>query len=84
MFFNKSLQKENQRLKQDLHSLQQIHSSLNEEMLCLTLDGKGCITSINTNLQQQMLLNDADVLNKCISELVPPNARGTEHFHRMR
>ncbi|EPE2697198.1 TPA: methyl-accepting chemotaxis protein [Vibrio alginolyticus] len=84
MFFNKSLQKENQRLKQDLHSLQQIHSSLNEEMLCLTLDGKGCITSINANLQKQLLLTDTDVLNKCISELVPPNARGTEHFHRMK
>ncbi len=47
MFFNKSLQQENQRLKQELYSLQQIQQSLDEEMLRLTLDAKGNVTSAN-------------------------------------
>lgn len=47
MFFNKSLQQENQRLKQELYSLQQIQQSLDEEMLRLTLDAKGKVTSAN-------------------------------------
>ena len=36
MFFNKSLQQENQRLKQELQILQQIQTSLDEEMIRLT------------------------------------------------
>lgn len=50
MFFNKSLQQENQRLKQELQILQQIQTSLDEEMIRLTLDSKGIITSANTKL----------------------------------
>ena len=73
MFFNKSLQQENQRLKQDLQRLQQIQHSLDEEMLRLTLDKKGCITSVNTKLQQQLFFTDADILAKPITELVPSN-----------
>ncbi|MCR9494632.1 methyl-accepting chemotaxis protein [Vibrio alginolyticus] len=84
MFFNKSLQQENQRLKQDLQRLQQIQHSLDEEMLRLTLDKKGCITSANTKLQQQLFFTDADILAKPITELVPSNSRNTEHFHRMK
>ncbi|MCQ9063066.1 PAS domain-containing methyl-accepting chemotaxis protein [Vibrio diabolicus] len=84
MFFNKSLQQENQRLKQDLQRLQQIQHSLDEEMLRLTLDKKGCITSVNTKLHQQLFFADADILAKPITELVPSNSRNTEHFHRMK
>lgn len=40
MFFNKSLQKENQQLKEDLHSWVQIRESLDEDMLRITLDPK--------------------------------------------
>ncbi|MEA3481051.1 MAG: methyl-accepting chemotaxis protein [Pseudomonadota bacterium] len=83
MFFNKSLQQENQRLKQDLQRLQQIQHSLDEEMLRLTLDKKGCITSVNTKLHQQLFFTDADILAKPITELVPSNSRNTEHFYRM-
>ncbi|MDW1968195.1 hypothetical protein [Vibrio sp. Vb0587] len=43
MFFNKSLQQENQRLKQELQILQQIQTSLDEEMIRLTLDSKGAL-----------------------------------------
>lgn len=52
MFFNKSLQQENQRLKQELYSLQQIQQSLDEEMLRLTLDAKGNVTSANQKFLQ--------------------------------
>ncbi|MDF5648369.1 chemotaxis protein, partial [Vibrio parahaemolyticus] len=71
MFFNKSLQQENQRLKQELQILQQIQTSLDEEMIRLTLDSKGIITSANTKLQQELFLNDDEILTKSITELVP-------------
>ncbi|ELB2883109.1 PAS domain-containing protein [Vibrio alginolyticus] len=84
MFFNKSLQQENQRLKQELQILQQIQTSLDEEMIRLTLDSKGIITSANTKLQQELFLNDDEILTKSITELVPSNSRNTDHFHRMK
>ncbi|PFG57954.1 methyl-accepting chemotaxis protein [Vibrio sp. ES.051] len=84
MFFNKSLQQENQRLKQELYSLQQIQRSLDEDMLRLTLDHKGNITSVNSNFQQQLSLLDTAILSKHITELVPAKANNTDHFHRMK
>lgn len=84
MFFNKSLQQENQRLKQELQILQQIQTSLDEEMIRLTLDSKGIITSANTKLQQELFLHDDEILTKSITELVPSNSRNTDHFHRMK
>ncbi|MCG9774707.1 methyl-accepting chemotaxis protein, partial [Vibrio diabolicus] len=69
---------------QDLQRLQQIQHSLDEEMLRLTLDKKGCITSVNTKLHQQLFFADADILAKPITELVPSNSRNTDHFHRMK
>lgn len=84
MFFNKSLQQENQRLKQELYSLQQIQQSLDEEMLRLTLDAKGNVTSANQKFLQQLSLSDKDILAKHISDLVPSNVRNTDHFYRMK
>ncbi|HGS4902488.1 TPA: methyl-accepting chemotaxis protein [Vibrio parahaemolyticus] len=84
MFFNKSLQQENQRLKQELYSLQQIQQSLDEEMLRLTLDAKGNVTSANQKFLQQLSLSDKDILAKHIFDLVPSNVRNTDHFYRMK
>ncbi|WP_319534285.1 PAS domain-containing methyl-accepting chemotaxis protein [uncultured Vibrio sp.] len=84
MFFSKSLQKENQQLKQELHSLVQIQQSLDQDMLRLSLDPEGLVTSVNGNFLQQMNMTEQKVLEKHITELVPPKARNTEHFQRMK
>ncbi len=84
MFFNKSLQKENQQLKQQLHSLTQVHQSLDQDMLRFSLDPNGNIVSVNTNFLTQLGLTEQQVLQKHISELVPLTARNTEHFQRMK
>lgn len=84
MFFSKSLQKENQQLKQELYSLTQVHQSLDQDMLMLSLNPEGNITSVNQNFVQQMNLTEHEVLAKHITELVPFKARNTAHFQRMK
>ncbi len=84
MFFNKSIQKENQQLKQQLHSLTQVHQSLDKDMLRLSLDPNGYIEFVNANFLNQLDLTEQEVLTKHISELVPSKAKNTEHFQRMK
>ncbi|EKO3957574.1 PAS domain-containing methyl-accepting chemotaxis protein [Vibrio fluvialis] len=84
MFFNKSLQKENQQLKEDLHSWVQIRESLDEDMLRITLDPKGVVVSVNARFEEALGLKQTAVSGKHITELVPEKARDTEHFHRMK
>ncbi|UYI49476.1 PAS domain-containing methyl-accepting chemotaxis protein [Vibrio natriegens] len=84
MFFSKSLQKENQQLKQELYSLTQVQQSLDQDMLMLSLNTEGKVTSVNLNFLQQMNLTEQEVLAKHITELVPFKARNTEHFQRMK
>jgi methyl-accepting chemotaxis protein len=84
MFFSKSLQNENQQLKQELYSLTQVQQSLDQEMLLLSLNTEGNVTSVNQNFLQQMNLTEQEVLAKHITELVPVKARNTEHFQRMK
>ncbi|MGY0614370.1 methyl-accepting chemotaxis protein [Vibrio sp. FJH11] len=83
MFFNKSLQKENQQLRLELLRLEQLQKSWDKEMLRLMLDPNGKITSVNDKFAQQLGFADKDILAKQISELVPIKARNTDHFRQM-
>ncbi|MFL7866468.1 methyl-accepting chemotaxis protein [Vibrio cincinnatiensis] len=84
MFFNQSLQKENQQLKDHLYSLEQVRESLDSDMLRITLDPQGHIVSINNNFEQELgiVFNTIDGVH--LTNLVPPKARKTPHFNRMK
>ncbi|MCG3725712.1 PAS domain S-box protein [Vibrio cincinnatiensis] len=84
MFFNQSLQKENQQLKEHLYSLEQVRESLDSDMLRITLDPQGHIVSINNNFEQELgiVFNTIDGVH--LTNLVPPKARKTPHFNRMK
>ncbi len=84
MFFNKSLQKENQQLKDELYSLQQIGESLNTDMIRLTLDSNGQISSVNNNFENELGISSAKVNGTPLTELVPQKARNTNHFQKLK
>ncbi|WP_275138703.1 methyl-accepting chemotaxis protein [Vibrio furnissii] len=84
MFFNQSLQKENQQLKEELYSLVQVRESLEQDMLRITLNAKGVVQSVNARFHKELGLAKESVEGKHLTELVPEKARDTEHFHRMK
>ena len=84
MFFSKSLQQENQQLKEELFSLKQAHESLDQDMLRLSLDCQGCITSANQNVETQLLFSEGSLLGTPLCDLVPDKAQQTEHFKSMK
>lgn len=84
MFFNQSLQKENQQLKEELYSLVQVRESLEQDMLRITLNAKGVVQSVNARFHKELGLAEEAVEGKHLTELVPEKARDTEHFHRMK
>lgn len=84
MFFNKSLQKENQQLTEELHILKGVRKSLDQDMLRLSLDISGKITSINKNFSAELNISEGNVVGKKLTDLVPVDARVTQHFHQMK
>ncbi|WGY46829.1 PAS domain-containing methyl-accepting chemotaxis protein [Vibrio sp. ABG19] len=84
MFFNKSLQLENQRLREALYSLEQVRDSLDEDMMRISLDANGVVTSVNHRLQTELGLAAEKLVGKPLVELVPKKARTTQHFNRMK
>ncbi|UXI02974.1 methyl-accepting chemotaxis protein [Photobacterium sp. TY1-4] len=83
MFFNKSVQQENQRLKEDLHALLQVKESLEADMLRVTLDTDGHVVSVNARFQDEMKLRADAVKGRHITALVPESSRSTPHFKLM-
>lgn len=84
MFFNKSLQKENQQLTEELHILKGVRKSLDQDMLRLSLDINGKITSINNNFSAELNIREGNVVGKKLTDLVPVNARTTQHFIQLK
>ncbi len=84
MFFNKSLQKENQQLKNELYSLQQIGESLDTDMIRLTLDQNGKVTSVNSNFENELGISLSQVAETNLADLVPQKARDTRHFQNLK
>lgn len=48
ILFSKRLKEENELLKEELSSMQQVRESLDSEMIAITLDANGEISAINT------------------------------------
>ncbi|MBD0786334.1 PAS domain-containing methyl-accepting chemotaxis protein [Vibrio sp. Y2-5] len=84
MFFNKSLQQENQKLKENLYSLEQVRESLDEDMLRLTLDPQGNILSVNANFEQELGIKSSTVSGSHLTTLVPEKAKQSTHFKALK
>ncbi|WP_432464357.1 methyl-accepting chemotaxis protein [Agarivorans sp. QJM3NY_33] len=84
MFFNKRLLKENRKLTEELQMLKQARAGLEEGMLRISLDEKGRVTSVNKRFEQELGLRQGDLINKHITDLVPDQAKNTEHYKRMK
>jgi len=84
MFFNKSLQKENQQLKDELYSLQQIRKSLDSDMLRISLDPNGKIISVNANFEKELGVLLTTISGTPFIDLVPKKAQQTPHFNNLK
>ncbi|MBE3666063.1 chemotaxis protein [Vibrio navarrensis] len=84
MFFNKSLQRENQELKERLYSLEQVSESLNNDMLRITLDPQGKVIAVNANFEQELGIKFEKISGVHLTQLVPKSARNTQHYTRMK
>lgn len=84
MFFNKSLNAQITELKSKLFRLVQVKKSLDEEMLVLTIDKAGLITSQNKNFANELGYSDQQLLGKNLLSFVPANAKQTAHFNSLK
>ncbi|CAM4257299.1 methyl-accepting chemotaxis protein [Pseudoalteromonas ostreae] len=84
MFFNKSLNSQITELKSKLFRLIQVKKSLDEEMLVLTMDKTGLITSQNKNFVNELGYSDQQLLGKKLLSFVPDNAKQTAHFNSLK
>ena len=82
--FNKRLKEELSVLAEKLSSHEQVLDSLDSEMLMLTLDPQGRITYANGNFERELGYRADQVSGHALVDLVPGDARGTEHFNRMK
>ena len=81
MFFNKK-RNEQSILEEQNFALNDIRESLEHDMLRFSLDVNGKITSVNANVTQELQLAEREVVGRSITDLVPQDARDTEHFKR--
>lgn len=84
MFFNQSLKKENQQLKEQIYSHEQVRESLDQDMLRLTIDPQGKIVSANENFEKELGLKSEAITGTHLTALVPEKARQSKHFQRMK
>lgn len=85
MFFKvRQLKKELQEVSHRLFSLEQIKDSLDSEMLVLKLSAQGTVVCVNSKFLQEMCFVADAVIGQALFDLVPPYAKSTEHFSRMK
>ncbi len=82
MFHNK-LKKELQHLRDDLLSVLQIKTSLDNEMLVLQLDPQGRIESVNGNFERDMHYRAEQLIGRPLEDIVPPHVKNLEFHQRM-
>ncbi len=73
--FNTRLKQELSALREELSSLHQVKESLENEMLCLTLDAEGRVEWANANFLQELAYQATNIVGRRIDDLVPPHVR---------
>ncbi|KHL72437.1 chemotaxis protein, partial [Pseudomonas putida] len=82
--FNSKLKKENQQLREELHSIEQIKNSLDSEMLVLQLDPQGRIELVNGNFEKEMLYRSEQLIGRNIEDIVPEHLKKLDFYQRMK
>ncbi|MDW6094658.1 methyl-accepting chemotaxis protein [Vibrio rhizosphaerae] len=83
MFFNRSLIKENEALKKELHMIKQMHDSLGKEMLTIKLTPSGMVSSVNSLFCKEMKYESHNIEGCKLTDMVPPKERSTGHYQRL-
>ncbi|BDP33527.1 MULTISPECIES: methyl-accepting chemotaxis protein [Vibrio] len=83
MFFNTALKNELEATKEKLFSLEQVSEGIQKDLLTLTLDSSGKITSANEKFLSQLEFFLYEILDTPIGELAPKNCRSTDHYKSM-
>ncbi len=84
MMFNKRLKQELAVIGEKLSINEQVIESLDSEMLTLNLDPQGRVIYANDNFKREMHYGGDQLIGRALVDLVPSDARGTEHFKRMK
>ncbi|KQO31292.1 chemotaxis protein [Pseudomonas sp. Leaf83] len=82
--FATRLKQELQALREELSSIEQVRTSLDEEMLALYLDAQGRIDSVNANFEKEMLYRADQLRGRPLLELIPEHVRNLDFHHRVR
>ncbi|KRA27769.1 chemotaxis protein [Pseudomonas sp. Root569] len=82
--FNTRLKQELAALREDLSSLLQVKESLENEMLCLTLDAEGRVEWANANFLRELVYSLGEVVGRAIEDLVPAHVRQDEFQLRFK
>ena len=82
--FNSELKKENQQLREDLMSMEQVKDSLDSEMLVLQLDPQGRIETVNANFEREMFYRADQLLGRSLEEIVPAHVKKLDFYERMK
>ena len=82
--FNNKLKQEIRQLREDLMSIEQVKSSLDNEMLVLQLDPQGRIEMVNGNFESEMLYGAEQLLGRNIEDIVPAHVKSLDLYQRMK
>ncbi|AUF94974.1 chemotaxis protein [Pseudomonas sp. 02C 26] len=82
--FTSKLKKENQQLREDLMSMEQVKDSLDSEMLVLQLDPQGRIETVNANFEREMFYRADQLLGRSLEEIVPAHVKKLDFYERMK
>ncbi|WP_370881228.1 PAS domain-containing protein [Pseudomonas synxantha] len=82
--FNTRLKQELAALREDLSSLLQVKESLENEMLCLTLNAEGRVEWANANFLQELVYPLSEIVGRAIEDLVPAHVRQDEFQLRFK
>ncbi|MBP3061621.1 methyl-accepting chemotaxis protein [Pseudomonas chengduensis] len=82
--FATRLKQELQALREELSSIEQVRTSLDEEMLALYLDAQGRIDSVNANFEKEMLYRADQLRGRPLLALIPEHVRNLDFHHRVR
>jgi methyl-accepting chemotaxis protein len=83
LMFNGRLKQENEQLKEELFSMQQVRKSLDSEMISMTLAADGKVTEVNQHFINDMLFQQHSPVGQQLIDMVPQRARGTAHYKSM-
>lgn len=83
LFHNKELQVENAQLKEQINMLRQAKEAVSQQMMQLSLDKSGNISSANPNFLTELQMTEAELHGVNIKDLVPRPLQNTEHYNKL-